>query len=159
MHHHFPLTPGLLIQLQANISLNPRIFSSHTPWLEITVCGFGSVRCHGTGNAAIASHVKNSAYNVTLKDSLHVPEAPFNLISIGRITDAGFSVQFDGDWMHVYSKDSKRQEIMCGKKIGALYHVKITRAVFRSTPIAFPASEPSLAITAPTVPPVSPPTS
>ncbi|KAJ7247827.1 hypothetical protein C8J57DRAFT_953027, partial [Mycena rebaudengoi] len=53
-------------------------FQSYTMAGNHTVSGFGSVRCHGTGNAAIASHVKNSAYNVTLKDSLHVPEAPFN---------------------------------------------------------------------------------
>ncbi|KAJ6474343.1 hypothetical protein C8R45DRAFT_770194, partial [Mycena sanguinolenta] len=50
-----------------------------------TVSGFGSVRCHGTGSAAVASHVKNSAYNITLTDALHVPDAPYNLISIGRM--------------------------------------------------------------------------
>ncbi|KAJ6506327.1 hypothetical protein C8R47DRAFT_967273, partial [Mycena vitilis] len=61
-------------------------FQSYTTAKNHTVSGFGSVRCHGTGTAAVASHVKSSAFNITLKDALHVPEAPYNLISIGRMT-------------------------------------------------------------------------
>ncbi|KAJ7462579.1 hypothetical protein FB451DRAFT_960310, partial [Mycena latifolia] len=69
-----------------HILKDKNFFQSYTSAGDHTVTGFGSVPCHGTGNAAVTSHVKKSAYNITLKDSLHVPEAPFNLISIGRIT-------------------------------------------------------------------------
>ncbi|KAJ7315151.1 hypothetical protein DFH08DRAFT_715830 [Mycena albidolilacea] len=53
-------------------------FQSYSAAGNHSVTGFGSVPCHGTGNAAVASHVKTSAYNIALRDSLHVPDAPFN---------------------------------------------------------------------------------
>ncbi|KAJ7074872.1 hypothetical protein B0H15DRAFT_761816, partial [Mycena belliarum] len=68
-----------------HILISRESFQSYTTAGNHTVSGFGSVRCHGTGTAAVASHVKNSAYNLALTDALHVPDSPYNLISIGRM--------------------------------------------------------------------------
>jgi hypothetical protein len=68
-----------------------------------TVKGFGQSPSLGIGTALIASHVGNSAYSISLTNSLHVPDARYNLISIGCMTRTGFSVQFKGDTMKVLS--------------------------------------------------------
>ncbi|KAJ7696416.1 hypothetical protein B0H16DRAFT_1225260, partial [Mycena metata] len=70
-----------------HILMSREFFQSYTTiGGDHTVTGFGSARCHGIGTAAVATHVKNSAYNITLTDALHVPDTPYNLISIGRMT-------------------------------------------------------------------------
>jgi hypothetical protein len=72
--------------------------------------------------------------------------------------------------MHVYTPGVKRQEIMRGKKIANLYHVKITHATSRFASSALPAtpvtpspvptsaSLPSPSVTSPIVPPECPST-
>ncbi|KAJ7744591.1 hypothetical protein B0H16DRAFT_1278932, partial [Mycena metata] len=68
-----------------HILISRDLFHTYTPTMNHTVSGFGSVRCHRVGTVTVASHVKASAFNITLGNALHVPNAPFNLISIGRI--------------------------------------------------------------------------
>jgi hypothetical protein len=120
--------------------MNRDLFQSYAPAENHTVSGFGSVRCHGTGIVAITSHTKNSAYNITLNGALHVPDAPYNLLSIGRMANVGFSIQFNKELMQVFSPGPHRKEIIRGSKIGNLYLVKITAAATRGASPSTPSS-------------------
>ncbi|KAF8140697.1 hypothetical protein K438DRAFT_1531418, partial [Mycena galopus ATCC 62051] len=47
-----------------HILMSREFFQLYTIAGNHTVSGFGSVRCQGTGTAAIVSHIKNSAYTI-----------------------------------------------------------------------------------------------
>jgi hypothetical protein len=55
-----------------------------------------------------------------------------------------------GDLMHVFTPGPQRREILRGKKVGTLYHVKITHTASRplSTPSSVPVPTTSLAFAA-----------
>jgi transposase InsO family protein len=125
-----------------HIVRNRSLFSLYTDTPGASVTGFGSAASPGIGSAEIASHVGNKAYSLTLRDTLHVPEAPYNLISIGRLTAGGCSIKFSGDTMKVIAPDS--HEIMRGTRVGNLYKVHITRSP-RSPPPT-PSPSPNIAL-------------
>jgi len=122
------------------------IFSTYSETPGHIVKGFGQSPSLGTGTALVASHIGNSAYSISLTDSLHVPSAPYNLISIGRMTSAGCSVKFQGEIMKVFSPGSSPREIMHGTRVGNLYKVHITHSPTRTpSPSTKSADSPNIA--------------
>ena len=121
------------------------LFSNYTDTPGHSVTGFGKTPSLGIGTASITSHVGNRAYSIGLKNSLHVPDAPYNLISIGCMTSAGFSLQFKGDQMKVFLPGPSPKEIMRGTRIGNLYKVTVTP---NSTQTARPSGLPNMAFPA-----------
>ncbi|EDR11034.1 uncharacterized protein LACBIDRAFT_316144 [Laccaria bicolor S238N-H82] len=49
-------------------------------------CGFRNQPVLGMGTVKLISHVDGKAYPITLNNVLHVPNAPHNLILLGRVT-------------------------------------------------------------------------
>jgi hypothetical protein len=71
----------------------------------------------GKGSIQVTSHIGNKTTTITLKDVLHVPTAPFNLISLGRLAKEGCK------WQGTTSN----KEILRGNAIGHLYKLQITQ--------------------------------
>ncbi|CAK5270962.1 unnamed protein product [Mycena citricolor] len=134
-----------------HIVINKTLFSSYLETPGTNVTGFGQSSSPGSGTVEISSHVGTKAYDISLRDSMHVPNAPYNLISLGRLTSAGCSVQMKGDTMKIHSPGPKSYEIMRGTLIGGLYKVRITRSArsppSRPTPTVALPSKPSSAPT------------
>jgi len=61
---------------------------------KVTVADGKEVIVSGIGSGVIK--LKGNKRTVTLKDVLHVPKLSGNLISVKRITENGFKVQFQG---------------------------------------------------------------
>jgi len=58
-----------------------------------------------------------------LHDVLHCPSAPFNLISVFRLTDAGYAAIFKGDKVELHSQ--KGTLLAIGDKISRLYRLRL----------------------------------
>ena len=64
----------------------------------------------------------NKVYSISLRDVKHAPNAPNNLISIGRLTDNGHSAIFTTTSVIFKSKNN---EIFAeGRKIGRMYQMR-----------------------------------
>lgn len=74
-----------------------------------------------------------------LRDVLHCPSAPYNLISVSRLTDAGYSAIFNGNTVEVRAHNSGTL-LAIGDKIAHLYKLRVAPSS-SSTPstFAFPA--------------------
>ncbi|KAK7002136.1 hypothetical protein R3P38DRAFT_2479511, partial [Favolaschia claudopus] len=73
-----------------------------------------------------------------LRDVLHCPTAPCNLISLARLTDAGYHAIFHGDTVKIQSKTGTVLAI--GDKISRLYKLRIASQPASCPPTyAFPA--------------------
>ncbi|KAJ3839537.1 hypothetical protein F5878DRAFT_535390, partial [Lentinula raphanica] len=60
-----------------------------------------------------------------LKDVIHCPTAPYNLISVSRLTDAGFSAVFNGNMVEIRSL--KTGIILAiADKVSHLYRLRIS---------------------------------
>ena len=53
-----------------------------------------SLRTYRHGNVPVEFKVKDKTYSVTLQDVKHAPNAPNNIISIGRLTNNGYTAYF-----------------------------------------------------------------
>jgi hypothetical protein len=80
----------------SHISRRRDVFVTYiaTPGHKIT--GFGNVDGLGRGTIKLESTVDGKTFPITLKDVVHAPDAPHNLISIGRATDANMHILFKG---------------------------------------------------------------
>ncbi|KAK7013776.1 hypothetical protein R3P38DRAFT_2465633, partial [Favolaschia claudopus] len=58
-----------------------------------------------------------------LRDVLHCPSAPFNLISVSRLTDAGYAAVFKGDKVELRSRNGTLLAV--GDKISRLYRLRL----------------------------------
>lgn len=104
------------------------MFTSYTETPDHTVTGFGKTRAPGRGDIKIVIHMGNKAHDIILKDALHVPTAPFNLISVGRMTTASCKIKFKNNTMSVFTPGLKSHKIMQGIQTGEnLYKVHITK--------------------------------
>ena len=73
----------------------------------------------GRGVIALECKTNNGLTKVLLQDALHVPNASNNLISMGRLTKAGFKGLFGGD--QIIIQDRKGDEVAITKEIGNLF--------------------------------------
>ena len=70
------------------------LFTTYQPTPGHRVKGFGKAPGLGRGTVQIECTVEGKTTVTTLNDAVHVPDAPFNLISIGRAEEAGVKVLF-----------------------------------------------------------------
>lgn len=127
----------------SHIIRNKSHFSSYIETLGQTVKGFGKASTIGKGTAVVAAHFSSKAFNITLPNSLHVPDAPYNLISVACITQAGFTVKFFKDHLSIYSPGPSSHKIIHGKCVGNLYTVCITPCSPRFSPQSNPPPSPT----------------
>jgi len=87
------------------------------------VKGLGQASCLGRGTAKIHFRVGTRTFPVTLKDCAHVPDSPHNLISLSRVTDAGFNVTLEGDYLRIFTPSGN--QLANGIKSGRLYFMDV----------------------------------
>lgn len=73
------------------------------------------------GTAEIVTTVAGEKCNVTLSDTLHVPDLRTNLLSVSKITDRGYKVTFEKGEAVVDDRDGEAKLI--AKRRNSLYHV------------------------------------
>lgn len=84
--------------------------------------GAGKCAALGRGTVRINFTVNSESIPVMLKNAIHAPDIPSNLISMGRLTDAGMEFRGKGDRCTVV--DGGRV-IACGTKIARLYYLDV----------------------------------
>lgn len=84
------------------------------------ICGRGSGKL-------IADLGVGKVVNITLKNSLHVPESKLNLLSVGKITDNNCCVIFQKN-SAVVKRNSDGEEILKADRVGDLYFVRESTA-------------------------------
>ena len=72
-----------------------------------TIEGFGKSPALGKGTVDMISKVGDKSIKITLRDVLHVPDAPYNLISIGVLTEKGNSLLFVDKLIKIKAHDGK----------------------------------------------------
>ncbi|SJL04342.1 uncharacterized protein ARMOST_07708 [Armillaria ostoyae] len=84
-----------------HIVKNRLYFSDYIETTGHEVISIGKSKGLGKGIVKIKMVERGKTTSVTLKDYIHCPKAPFNLISLGCITDAGFELKFKESWMDI----------------------------------------------------------
>ncbi|KAL1674115.1 hypothetical protein EV122DRAFT_221278, partial [Schizophyllum commune] len=69
-----------------------------------------------------------------IRDAIHCPSAPFNLVSVSRITDAGYRVIFRGNTVEIRSP--RGALLAVGDKISHLYRLRIADSKPRTYALA-----------------------
>ncbi|KAJ6471536.1 hypothetical protein C8R45DRAFT_836467, partial [Mycena sanguinolenta] len=80
----------------------------------------------GRGNVALSFALGSSTRACVMRDALHCPTAPFNLISVARLTDAGFVALFKGDKVEILSRNGTTLAV--GDKISKLYRLRLAES-------------------------------
>ncbi|KAJ3661597.1 hypothetical protein Zmor_005987 [Zophobas morio] len=75
----------------------------------------------GVGTVQFAARVLGETANVSLSETLHVPDLRTNLMSVSKITDRGLEVNFRRDEAVVVDPDGN--VLLCAERIGDLYYV------------------------------------
>jgi len=83
---------------------------------ENTIADGTKIEARGIGEIVIATE----GQSIILRDVWHVPEIGGNLISVSRILDAGYTVEF-GPTACTISKAGTQSEL--GQRHGRLYHL------------------------------------
>ena len=76
------------------------------------------------GEIHFSANVLGEVRSFRLKDALHVPDLRTNLLSVGKITDNGFSVTFNKNKTTV--NDSEGKTKLTADRINGLYYVRET---------------------------------
>ncbi|KAF7345981.1 Retrovirus-related Pol polyprotein from transposon TNT 1-94 [Mycena venus] len=92
------------------------------PPKSITAADNGSFQAIGQGDMHISIPNGNSMATVLLKGVLYAPKLGFTLISISKITDAGFATLFRDDFCRIFDKKQKLLGVI--KKKNSTYRVQ-----------------------------------
>ena len=84
---------------------------------SITIADVTKIHAHGMGDIKVTTQNRE----ITLRDVWHVPNIGTSLLSVARIVDAGYNVEFGKDLCFV-SKSGVRAKL--GYQHGSLYHVR-----------------------------------
>jgi hypothetical protein len=126
---------------QRHVVLNKEDFIDYVETPGHTVVGIGNSPGLGKGTVKINLMEGGKPTQITLTDAIHCPAAPFNLISLGRMTASKRRINLEGNLMQIITPNGR--QIGHGTKIANLYHLDVTvTGITRShaTPNAEPAS-------------------
>ncbi|KAK7008509.1 hypothetical protein R3P38DRAFT_2417759, partial [Favolaschia claudopus] len=105
-----------------SIARNKQHFTSYLP-CEHVIEGFGKSNGIGRGTISLSAVLGSSTRACTIRDVIHCPDAPFNLISLARITDAGYHAKFVGDLVEIRSE--KGHLVAIGDKVSHMYRLRV----------------------------------
>ena len=108
---------------QSHIVRDRALFTTYCETPEGKISGAGSCRALGRGTVPVVFKVDGRDVSVTLQDAIHAPEISSNLISMGRLTKAGFTFSGSGDNFFIKKGD---RTIGCGRKFNNLYQLNVT---------------------------------
>ena len=77
----------------------------------------------GKGDVVIELPKGNECRNITLKDTLFVPDIALTLISTTRIVKAGFAINMEEDWCKIQSPKPACKLVACIPKVNGLYRI------------------------------------
>ena len=106
-----------------SIVRNKNNFSLYASTPPHKISGIGDTFSSGCGNVPLSFALGSSIHACVLHDVLHCPSAPFNLISVSRLTDAGYAAIFKGDKVELRSH--KGTLLAIGDKISRLYWLRL----------------------------------
>ena len=92
-----------------------------TPRHVVKRLGGIDVPAVGRGSINVLFNVDGREVPITLQEVLHAPTLSHNLISLSRVTDAGFEVTLKGGELSVFARRGK--EIASGRKVDRLYQM------------------------------------
>ncbi|EKM57314.1 uncharacterized protein PHACADRAFT_194873 [Phanerochaete carnosa HHB-10118-sp] len=102
------------------------LFTSYHETPDGKISGAGSCRALRRETVSVIFKVDGRNISVTLQDAIHAPDLPSNLISMGRLTKAGFTFGGLGDNFFIKKGD---RTIGRGRKFNNLYQLDVTPAV------------------------------
>jgi gag-polypeptide of LTR copia-type/Pol polyprotein, beta-barrel domain/Integrase core domain/Domain of unknown function (DUF4219)/GAG-pre-integrase domain/Zinc knuckle len=107
-----------------HIARNRNDFSAYTTDSTVIdgITPGASLRTQGRGTVPLEFKVGTDIFTIKLNDVKHAPEAPNNLISIGRLTDIGHSATFTSIGVEFKSKSGT--VFGMGRKVGRMYQVR-----------------------------------
>jgi len=104
-----------------SIVRNKNNFSLYVSTSPHKISGIGDTFSSGRGNVPLSFALGSSIHACVLRDVLHCPLAPFNLISVSQLTDARYVAIFKGDKVELHSQ--KGTLLAIGDKISRLYRL------------------------------------
>src|ERR1700678_2383037 len=107
----------------SHIARNKSHFITYTATPGHQISGFGNVPGLGRGTIRLESTVNGKSHTITLKDVVHAPDAPFNLISISRALETGIEVLFASK--SVKFRAPNKVIIMEGTMLNRLFEMNI----------------------------------
>src|SRR5271168_2346335 len=111
----------------SHIAWNKSHFITYTATPGHKISGFGNVPGLGRGTIRLESTVNKKSHTITLKDVVHAPDAPFNLISISRALETGIEVLFASK--SVKFRAPNRVIIMEGTMLNRLFKMNIKSVI------------------------------
>ena len=96
-----------------------------------TITGAGTCAALGCGDVRVSFTTKTGTVPITLTDVLHAPSFEYNLLSLGRLSNAGLEFVGRGDELHIVNGS---QVIGLGHKLGNLYHMDVKTRTLGSSP-------------------------
>lgn len=103
---------------------NKANFSTYVETPGHKIIGIGDAAGIGRGNVPLSFALGKSSRACIIREAIHCPTAPFNLISVGRLTDAGYRAIFKDDMVEIRSPQGTLLAI--GDKISRLYKLRAT---------------------------------
>src|SRR6201996_3394382 len=87
------------------------------------IAGIGETAAIGRGTVPLSFALGHRTRACVMRDVLHCPTAPFNLISVARLTDASYSAVFKGETVELRSR--KGALLAVGDKISRMYRLRV----------------------------------
>ena len=107
----------------SHLTLERSYFTKYTPTTGHFVKGLGNQPVLGGETEKLTSHVDGKTYPITLNNVLHVPNAPHNLILLGRVTSAKIQILVTDT--HVKFRAPDQTVMALGTKISNLYPMDV----------------------------------
>ena len=98
-------------------------FTDYVPTPGHRVTGFGGTDGLGKGTVTLEATVDGQVCTLTLKDAVHAPAAPHNLISISRADEAKIKIGFSNGKVKFIT--GKGTTLMEGRAVGRLYDMNV----------------------------------
>ncbi|KAF7371927.1 polyprotein [Mycena venus] len=106
-------------------------FTEYSATAPHKISGIGETAGIGRGTVPLSFALGNSTCACMMRDVLHCPTAPFNLISVARLTDAGFTATFKNHTVELRSPNGTLMAV--GDKISRLYKLRIKPQIVMPT--------------------------
>lgn len=107
---------------QSHIVRNKSLFTHYIDTPGNVIKGAGSCLALGKGDVHIDFLANGKRIAVTLKNAIHAPDMPYNLISLGCLTSSGLSYTGHGNELRILDHDLT---IGIGQKRGNLYAIAV----------------------------------
>jgi len=103
------------------------------PLKPVKIANGQSIFATGKGDMVIELPKGNECSNITLKDTLYVPDIALTLISTTHIVKAGFAINMEEDWCEIQSPKPARKLVTRIPEVNGLYRIVGTKCVATAT--------------------------